>query len=91
MQHAQAKTMSMAIRRISKKELAVIFQFFSPGSGRTKTTRLRQEVFTDFVLSELGIDPEVYRRRRVFPPAETKKIIDYFQIEENELTASKAG
>lgn len=82
----------MAIRRISKKELAVIFRFFSPGSGRTKTTRLRSEVFTDLVLQELGIAPDVYRRRRVFPPAETKKIIEYFKIDENELFATgKAG
>lgn len=83
--------MSMPIRRISKKELAIIFGFYSPASGRTKTTRLRREVFTDLVLSELGMSEETYRARRIFLPAETNRIIDYFKIEPNEISAITAS
>ena len=77
------------IRRISKKELAIIFGFYSRGSGRTKTQRLRAEVFTDLVLQELGIPVEVYKIRRVFLPAETAKIVDYFKINPNEIMANQ--
>lgn len=80
------KTMCM-IRRISKKELAIIFGFYSRGSGRAKTQRLREEVFTDLVLAEIGITEDTYRRRRIFMPTETAKIVDYFQIKPNELEA----
>lgn len=80
------KTMCM-IRRISKKELAIIFGFYSRGSGRAKTQRLREEVFTDLVLAEIGITKDTYRRRRIFMPTETAKIVDYFQIKPNELEA----
>lgn len=77
------------IRRISKKELAIIFGFYSRGSGRTKTTRLRAEVFTDVVLQELGIPEEVYRIRRIFLPAETAKIVDYFKITIHEISENQ--
>lgn len=72
-------------KRISKKELAIIFGFFSPASGRAKTYRLREEVFTDTVLHELQISPETYRRRRTFTAEQTKRIKDYFNITADDL------
>jgi len=72
-------------KRISKKELAIIFGFFSPASGRAKTQRLRDEVFTDTVLEELNISQETYRRRRTFNADQTKRIKDYFQITADDL------
>ena len=76
----------MIPKRISKKELARIFGLFGPGSSRPKTDRLRTEVFTDVVLAELQIDPDFYRRRRVFPAEETRRIIQYFNIDADALS-----
>lgn len=80
------KTRCMIPKRISKSELARIFGLFGPGSSRPKTDRLRTEVFTDVVLTELKISPEFYRKRRVFPAEETRRIIEYFNIEANALS-----
>jgi hypothetical protein len=66
--------------RLSKKELAIVFDFYSPGSGRAKTARLREEVFTDSVLAALQIPLERYQKIRRFNAEETKRIKEFFNI-----------
>jgi len=77
--------------RISKKQLAIVFGFYSPGSARARTERLREEVFTDVVLEELGISEEFYKSRRIFPARESKAIMDYFNIEKDDLRKNVYG
>lgn len=78
----------MSIRRISKKDLSLIFGFYSPHSGRHYAHRLRKEVFTDLVLKELGITDEEYRALRIFNPLQTTRIVTYFNITKNDLDQS---
>lgn len=78
----------MCIRRISKKDLSYIFGFYSKQSGRYYAHRLRIEVFTDLVLDELKISSEEYRGVRIFNPAQTTRIVSYFNITEDDLNKS---
>lgn len=75
----------MCIRRISKKELSIIFGFYSTKSGRPYSHRLRKEVFTDVVLSELEIPADQYRAIRIFNPMQTARIVSYFNISKDDL------
>lgn len=71
--------------RISKKQLAILFDFHSHKTGRHYTDRLRAQVFTDTVLEELEIDPDTYKKTRTFDAGTTKRILDYFQITKDDL------
>ena len=68
--------------RISKKELAVYFGYFSNRAGQVfiRTERLRVMKFTDSVLSEVGISADEYARTRIFDRATTARIIHLFHL-----------
>lgn len=78
----------MSIRRISKKDLSLIFGFYSRHSGRYYAHRLRKEVFTDLVLKELGITDDEYKALRIFNPHQTTRIVTYFNITKDDLDQS---
>jgi len=75
----------MSVLRLSKGDLCVIMGLYSRSSGRRYYHRLRTEVFTDEALSQLGIDQDDYARIRVFNPLQTKKIVELYGIEKEQM------
>lgn len=78
----------MKVRLLDKATLCIIFGEYSKSSFTYYYTNLRQRYFTDEVLSDLGISIERYRSvigGNYFTFAESKRIIEYFDITEDEL------
>lgn len=79
----------MAIRLLSKGSLCIIFGEYARGSMKNYYGKLRQYYFTNEVLSEIGITPDRYdeiKGGQTFTFHESRQIIDYFKITEDELT-----
>jgi hypothetical protein len=72
------------IRPLSKSDLCEIFGMVSAG-GHNYYGKLRKLIFTDKVLSELNISKDRYNRVRTFTYLESKRIIEFFQIEKHEM------
>lgn len=81
----------MKIRRtFTKQQLCIIFGLHSPSYQTFYYRRLRNEYFTDEVLTKIGMTPTDYsevNRNRRFTYLQSLKIIEVFQIEPEELEA----
>ncbi len=71
-------------RLINKGDLC---RFFNLNRGnKLDYQKLRRKILTDEVLEELGLTPEEYTKiRSDFSFELTKKVIEYFQIEADEI------
>lgn len=65
------------LRTISKKEIAAKLGLIS--GVRVRTEQLRKRLFTDDVLTRLGITPEQYQRIRTFTVLQTADILKLLQ------------
>lgn len=67
------------VPRFSKKELAVVLGLCAP-RGRVYYERLRAEVFTDDFLSAVGLTPEMYAGKCIWPFAVRQNIMVALQL-----------
>lgn len=73
-------------RLLSKKDLCIIMGLHNAGNATYLYATLRQKVFTDDILSQLGMTPEEYRRTRIFDRATTLRIIELLKITPDEIS-----
>lgn len=83
--------MNTTQRTFNKADLCYIFGLFSAKSNKVYYSQLKKIYFTEEAMKELGITPERYSQitaGRTFSFNETKKIIEYFNIQPEEMTES---
>jgi len=84
--------MGMCTRSLSKKELAILFDCYSPSTGKVDHRKFRRKFMTNKVVKQvLGLSLDEYRRIKVFSFEQTSKLITYFKIEKNELQELQTG
>lgn len=78
----------MCKRILTKADLCIIFGEYSRTSSLKYTGKLRQIYFTDEALEQMNITLDRFnqiRGGRSFSYAESQRIIEYFQINKEEL------
>lgn len=80
--------MKTRTRTFTKQQLCIVFGLHSKTYKTYYYKRLREEYFTNEVLEQIGMTREDYNqvyRNRHFTFMQSKRIIDIFQIEKEEL------
>lgn len=73
-------------RLLSKKDLCIIMGLWNNRDSIPRYAALRSKVFTDDVLSQIGMTPDQYRRTRIFDRATTLRILEVLQISSDEIS-----